>query len=182
MRFHVEWTNGHGRSTHYFALLRAEDEPLLGALTEADLEQYLAEAPEGATRYEGAAWRKRHYGWTDRQAAGGAGSHDEFTAEGKVAIAAGDADHVERPAALASAGNASAGATMARASLRTTCSCTAIRKRRMHPTCASRTPRQATRTCSPCTASSRRTRKPRHNPPARPRPSAPTARLRATAI
>ena len=100
-RFHVEWTNGHGRSTHYFALLRAEDEPLLGALTEADLEQYLAEAPEGATRYEGAAWRKRHYGWTDRQAAGGAGSHDEFTAEGKVAIAAGDADHVERPAAFA---------------------------------------------------------------------------------
>ena len=86
MQFHVEWTNGHGRSTHYFALLRAEDEPLLGALTEADLESYLDAAPEGATRYEGAHWRKRHVGWTDNQAKGGADKHDDFTAEGKVAV------------------------------------------------------------------------------------------------
>ena len=86
LQFHVEWTNGHGRSTHYFALLRAEDEPLLGALTEADLESYLDAAPEGATRYEGAHWRKRHVGWTDNQAKGGADKHDDFTAEGKVAV------------------------------------------------------------------------------------------------
>ena len=85
-QFHVEWTNGHGRSTHYFALLRAEDEPLLGALTEADLESYLDAAPAGATRYEGAHWRKRHVGWTDNQAKGGADNHDDFTAEGKVAV------------------------------------------------------------------------------------------------
>ena len=43
-------------------------------------------APTGATRYEGAHWRKRHVGWTDNQAKGGADRHDDFTAEGKVAV------------------------------------------------------------------------------------------------
>lgn len=99
-RFHLEWSNGHYRSTHYFAVVRARDEHRLASVNDALLEDYLSAAPSDATKYEGAYWYKRHFGWTDRQTKGGASSHAEYLAEGKTEIAPGDADYIERPEAF----------------------------------------------------------------------------------
>ena len=99
--FLVEWTNGHPRSTHYFVLLPAAREAELSTLSEAVLEQYLRDAPTSAVRYEGPAWQKRHWGWTDRQARGGANDHSEFISEGKIEVTdPSDPYYLQRPSAF----------------------------------------------------------------------------------
>ena len=104
-QFHIEWSNGHSRSTHFFALLRAEHEYRLASVNEPLLEEYLREAPAGAVsnaEYAGPQWRKRHLGWASRQAKGNADSHADFLAEGKVNInnSKSDPEYLERPAAF----------------------------------------------------------------------------------
>ena len=104
-QFHIEWSNGHSRSTNFFALLRAEHEYRLASVNKPLLEEYLREAPAGAVsnaEYAGPQWRKRHLGWASRQAKGNADSHADFLAEGKVNInnSKSDPEYLERPAAF----------------------------------------------------------------------------------
>jgi hypothetical protein len=100
--FLVEWSTGHYRSTHYFALLSADYEFMLSTVTESMLEQYLNEAPPAAASpYTGPHWQKRHLGWSSNRAKGSANSLGDFIAEGKTAVLdASDPHYLERPAAF----------------------------------------------------------------------------------
>ena len=101
--FHIEWSTGHHRSTHYFVLLAAADEHRLATLTSTMLDEYLAGAPASpvAMVYNGSYWSKRHFGWSDSQANGGADSLGDFLAEGKQPVTdMTDPYYLERPAAF----------------------------------------------------------------------------------
>ena len=147
--FHIEWSTGQYRSTHYFALLHADDEARLASIDSDVLEAYLDEAPTDATTYAGAYWSKRHFGWAERATKGGADSHDDFTSEGKVAVTdTSDPYHLSaHPPSARTLARAHPTPTATSSRPMTWC-CTSIARRTPPTTSRSRTPPSASRGCA----------------------------------
>jgi hypothetical protein len=82
-------------------VLNADDEPKLNTLTESLLEQYLSEAPAGASYWSEPRYRKRHFAWKGAtRAKGEQNSFASHLAEGKVALGPSDEHYLERPRAF----------------------------------------------------------------------------------
>ena len=110
--FMIEWMTGHGGTFHYFVILKAEHEERLGDISEAVINEYLADAPDDAyymrdsrdaARAQTIApkYRKLHWGFPGQTATGpGQGaSHQAYTNQGKTVVNEGDGlgEWLERP-------------------------------------------------------------------------------------
>ena len=58
-------------------------------------------SPSASARFTGAAWSKKHWGWASRVTKGGADSHSDYLAEGKIEVTStSDPHYLARPIAF----------------------------------------------------------------------------------